>query len=77
MLFFSEYVNKIKVITKPHRNQHLVSVFDIYSRLIEHRMRMAAATNNTVMMIDLLNSGISPNCCDVQGRTPLHLASCR
>ncbi|KAK9294743.1 hypothetical protein QLX08_010729 [Tetragonisca angustula] len=76
-LILNEHVNKIKVINKPHRHQHLVSVFDVYSRLIEHRMRMAAATNNTIMMRDLLNSGVSPNCCDVQGRTPLHLASCR
>ncbi|KAF3422019.1 hypothetical protein E2986_09298 [Frieseomelitta varia] len=76
-LLMNEYVNKMKVINKPRRNQHLISVFDIYSRLIEHRMRMAAATNNTIMMRDLLNSGVSPNCCDVQGRTPLHLASCR
>ncbi|CAD1469434.1 unnamed protein product, partial [Heterotrigona itama] len=71
---WKQYVNKIKFVSK---SQRLVSVFDVHTRLIEHRMRMAAATNNTIMMRNLLNFGISPNCCDIQGRTPLHLASCR
>lgn len=75
-LLMDEYVNKIKVINKPHRS-HLVPVVDGLSRLVEHRLRMAAATNNTLMVEDFLISGISPNCYDIQGRTPLHLASCR
>lgn len=52
-------------------------MFDAHKRLIEHRMRVAAATNNTMVMRCLLNSGVSPNACDSQGRTALHLASCR
>ncbi|KAK1135773.1 hypothetical protein K0M31_000347 [Melipona bicolor] len=76
-LLMDEYVNKIKVINKPHRNQHLFPVVDIYNRIIEHRLRMAAATNNTLLVEDFLFSGISPNCYDIRGRTPLHLASCR
>lgn len=47
------------------------------STITERRMRAAAATNNTIMMKQLLNSGVSPNHHDEQGRTPLHLASCR
>ena len=70
MLFFSEHVNKIKSM-----GRHLFVKF--HHNLVENRMRLAAATNNTIMMRSFLNSGVSPNCCDIQGRTPLHLASCR
>ncbi|XP_003707825.1 ankyrin repeat domain-containing protein 54 [Megachile rotundata] len=45
--------------------------------ITERRMRAAAATNNTIMLKHLLDSGASPNNHDEQGRTPLHLASCR
>lgn len=71
------YCSKIKFVNEKRRNRHLLPVFDVHTRLIEHRMRIAAATNNTMMMRNLLNSGASPNTCDKQGRTPLHLASCR
>ncbi|OAD54654.1 Ankyrin repeat domain-containing protein 54 [Eufriesea mexicana] len=65
---------KIKFINATRRNRH----FDpIRTCVSEHRMRIAAATNNTIAMRRLLNSGVSPNTCDIQGRTPLHLASCR
>lgn len=71
------YYRKIKFVSGARKNHHLVPIFDVHTRLIEHRMRIAAATNNTIMMRTLLNSGASPNTCDAQGRTPLHLASCR
>lgn len=59
------------------RNHHYVTWIDVQGPLIERKMRLAAATNNTVMMNRLLSSGVSPNNHDEQGRTPLHLASCR
>ncbi|CAK9818795.1 Ankyrin repeat domain-containing protein 54 [Anthophora plagiata] len=40
-------------------------------------MRIAAATNNTIMIRRLLSCGVTPNNCDIQGRTPLHIASSR
>lgn len=40
-------------------------------------MRFAAATNNTELLTRLLEKGVSPNNHDDQGRSPLHLASCR
>lgn len=43
----------------------------------QRRMRMAAATNNIELMTELLRNGVSPNCFDDQGRTPLHHAVCR
>ncbi|KOX73982.1 60S ribosomal protein L18 [Melipona quadrifasciata] len=65
------------VINKAHRNQHVVPVLNVYSNLFQHKLRMAAATNNTFMVQEFLSIGVSPNCCDLQGRTPLHLAACR
>ncbi|KAK0095430.1 hypothetical protein PV326_008419 [Microctonus aethiopoides] len=41
------------------------------------KMRVAATTNNVEMMQRLLEQGVSPNSYDEQGRSPLHLASCR
>lgn len=52
-------------------------MFEAHKRLMQHRIRVAAATNNTMMMKYLLGTGISPDSCDSQGRTALHLASCR
>lgn len=43
---------------------------------MERRIRVAVVTNNTIMIKQLLNSGVSLNEADEQGRTPLHLASC-
>ncbi|KAF7387309.1 hypothetical protein HZH68_012986 [Vespula germanica] len=44
---------------------------------LERKMRLAAYTNNIELMRRLLNTGVSPDSRDEQGRTPLHLASCR
>ncbi|CAL7948288.1 unnamed protein product [Xylocopa violacea] len=56
------------------KNDHLIH--DIHTRLMERRMRSAAATNDTSKMAFLLNCGTSPNNCDERGRTPLHIACC-
>lgn len=48
-----------------------------FGSLSERKMRLAAATNNIEMIQRLLLTGVSPNNDDEQGRTPLHLASCR
>ena len=71
------YCGKIKLVNEKRRNRQFVSLVDDYTRIIQHRMRIAAATNNTMVMRILLDSNISPNSGDKQGRTPLHLASCR
>ncbi|XP_033346560.1 ankyrin repeat domain-containing protein 54-like [Bombus vosnesenskii] len=71
------YCSKIKLTKEKRRNRHFVSLVDDYTRLVQHRMRIAAATNNTMVMKILLDSNVSPNSGDKQGRTPLHLASCR
>lgn len=67
----------MKSVHTSHRNHHPVSWSNSQAPFIERKMRVAAATNNTIMMRQLLISGVSPNNHDEQGRTPLHLASCR
>ncbi|CAK9826353.1 Ankyrin repeat domain-containing protein 54 [Anthophora retusa] len=59
------------------RKDRLLSMFGVHSYSDERRMRIAAATNNTIMMRRLLSCGVTPNNCDIQGRTPLHIASSR
>ncbi|CAK9803992.1 Ankyrin repeat domain-containing protein 54 [Anthophora quadrimaculata] len=59
------------------RKDRLLSMFGIHSCSNDRRMRIAAATNNTIMMKRLLSCGVTPNNCDIQGRTPLHIASSR
>ncbi|KAH0560354.1 ankyrin repeat domain-containing protein 54-like [Cotesia glomerata] len=49
----------------------------IYGASSGRKMRFAAATNNTELLTRLLEKGVSPNNHDDQGRSPLHLASCR
>ncbi|KAL6265114.1 hypothetical protein P5V15_005204 [Pogonomyrmex californicus] len=44
---------------------------------LERRIRLAATTNNIDLLKRLLDLGVSPNCHDNHGRTPLHLAACR
>lgn len=44
---------------------------------IGRKMRLAATVNNTMLMSSLLQYGVSPNCPDSDGRTPLHHAACR
>lgn len=53
------------------------SVDILRKKVLERRMRMAAATNNIEGLKSVLNMGVSPNNCDQQGRTPLHYASGR
>lgn len=50
---------------------------DMQSPYIQRKMRLAAATNNIMLMHRLLETGVSPNNHDEHGRTPLHHASCR
>ncbi|XP_029031843.1 uncharacterized protein LOC117600316 isoform X2 [Osmia lignaria lignaria] len=71
------YYKKMKSVHTSHRYHHPVSWSYSQAPFIERKMRVAAATNNTIMMRQLLISGVSPNNHDEQGRTPLHLASCR
>lgn len=40
------------------------------------RMCRAACHNNTQAMREMLDAGISPNCCDGYKRSPLHMAAC-
>lgn len=44
---------------------------------IGRKMRLAATVNNTMLMSSLLQTGVSPNSPDSDGRTPLHHAACR
>ncbi|CAK9803994.1 Ankyrin repeat domain-containing protein 54 [Anthophora quadrimaculata] len=59
------------------RKDRLLSKFGVYSYSNDRRMRVAAATNNTIMMRNCLSCGVTPNNCNIQGRTPLHIASSR
>ncbi|CAK9818797.1 Ankyrin repeat domain-containing protein 54, partial [Anthophora plagiata] len=59
------------------RKDRLLSMFGVHSYSNDRRMRIAAATNNTIMIRRLLSCGVTPNNCDIQGRTPLHIASSR
>lgn len=78
-------VQKLKRIhfyrTMRRRSQYSVPLFDCHTDFLERlyslRMRIAAVTNNIMLMRRLLSYGASPNNCDFLGRTPLHLASCR
>lgn len=71
------YDRKMRSLHATHRTHQYVTWVNIHGPFIERKMRLAAATNNTIMMSRLLSSGVSPNNYDEQGRTPLHLASCR
>ncbi|KAG7189701.1 hypothetical protein KM043_017369 [Ampulex compressa] len=73
----SSYHRKMKSLHASRRNYQYLTLLDVEGHLIERKMRLAAATNNTMIIRRLLNSGVSPNNHDEQGRTPLHLASCR
>lgn len=66
---------QFRMVYKSHRYKHDTTYTQI--PLMERKMRLAAATNNIVLITRLLNTGISPNNSDDQGRTPLHHASCR
>ncbi|KAL2747674.1 ankyrin repeat domain-containing protein 54 isoform X1 [Vespula maculifrons] len=73
----------IKVIPRKMRSLHF-RTDQYYSgwkefreTFLERKMRLAAYTNNIELMRRLLNTGVSPDSRDEQGRTPLHLASCR
>lgn len=73
---YSSYCTKIKSrISRCRRSFNSLKDWQIYH--IGLRMRLAATVNNTMLMSSLLQSGVSPNCSDSDGRTPLHHAACR
>lgn len=72
----------IKIIPRKMRSLHYFRTDhfgwkDFREKFMERKMRLAAYTNNIELMRRLLISGVSPDSRDEQGRTPLHLASCR
>ncbi|XP_076619567.1 ankyrin repeat domain-containing protein 54 [Colletes latitarsis] len=73
----SMYHRKMKSFCASFRSRHYVTCTNIRDPFLEHKMRLAAATNNTSMMRRLLCSGVSPNNHDEKGRTALHVVSCR
>ncbi|XP_043259421.1 ankyrin repeat domain-containing protein 54-like [Colletes gigas] len=73
----SMYHRKMKSFCASIRSRHYVTCSNIRDPFLEHKMRLAAATNNTSMMKRLLCSGVSPNNHDEKGRTALHFVSCR
>ncbi|KAK3911381.1 Ankyrin repeat domain-containing protein 54 [Frankliniella fusca] len=42
----------------------------------ERKLRVAVSSNNIELVQSFLFSGVSPNCIDSMGRSPLHLAAC-
>ncbi|KAK2576937.1 hypothetical protein KPH14_005555 [Odynerus spinipes] len=68
---------KMKSLHMVRNNHHYFGWKEFREAFMERKMRLAAYTNNTELMRRLLNTGVSPNSHDEQGRTPLHLASCR
>ncbi|EFN65170.1 Ankyrin repeat domain-containing protein 54 [Camponotus floridanus] len=73
---YNSYCTKIKSrISRCRRSFNSLKDWQIYH--IGLRMRLAATVNNTMLMSSLLQSGVSPNCSDSDGRTPLHHAACR
>lgn len=71
------YPRKMKSLHVVRNNHHYLGWKEFHEAFMERKMRLAAYANNTDLMRRLLNTGVSPNNQDDQGRTPLHLASCR
>ncbi|GLH14473.1 hypothetical protein R5R35_009265 [Gryllus longicercus] len=75
---FASRGTKLKATTRRFCNKRYRDAWlDCKGFLEEHKLRSAASTNNVDQVADLLHSGVNPNCCDHQHRTPLHLAACR
>lgn len=53
--------------------KHMITI----NARLENRMCFAASTNHVEAVQRLLNNGVSPNCRDAMGRTPLHIAGRR
>ncbi|XP_015190823.1 PREDICTED: ankyrin repeat domain-containing protein 54-like [Polistes dominula] len=75
-------VKSIKIIPRKMRSLHYFRTDpfgwkDFREKFMERKMRLAAYTNNVELMKRVLMAGVSPDNRDEQGRTPLHLASCR
>ena len=77
-LLLSQYetFGKMKSGWQSFKERHSINQAGIISSLVERKMRLAAATNNTSMIRRLLSNGVLPNNHDEKGRTPLHIASC-
>ena len=77
-LLLSQYTTygKMKSVWKSYNDHHSINQAGVISSLVERKMRLAAATNNTSMIRRLLSNGVLPNNHDEKGRTPLHIASC-
>ena len=77
-LLLSQYATygKMKSVWKSYDDHHSINQAGVISSLVERKMRLAAATNNTSMIRRLLSNGVLPNNHDEKGRTPLHIASC-
>lgn len=73
----TRYPRKMKSLHMVRSNRHDLGWNKFHEAFMERKMRIAAYANNTDLMRRLLNTGVSPNNQDEQGRTPLHLASCR
>lgn len=58
----------------PLRSHHYVTRNNSF---FGRKMQLVAALNDTNKMRMLLSFGVSPNNHCTQGRTPLHVASCR
>ncbi|XP_072745337.1 ankyrin repeat domain-containing protein 54 [Anoplolepis gracilipes] len=73
-----KYRSVYRAKTKPHtsyKNSQYLKDWQIHH--VGRKMRLAATVNNTMLMSMLLQSGVSPNNSDNDGRTPLHHAACR
>ncbi|XP_012283325.1 ankyrin repeat domain-containing protein 54 [Orussus abietinus] len=71
----SKVHEKIRSIRRCQRFHPVLN--GLRERVAERNMRIAASVNNIEQMQNFLSNGISPNHCDTQGRSPLHLACLR